>query len=559
MNPNLTPAASFTYKDLLLRKLYYSVMYSVLSQLIVLQIYVFFVNVNITSPVDWLKAAFNTYISPSTWLFIIPFISIVFAQSIICAKDYVFKATFCSTRFQKFIQVLSIHNLILLLFHMLIGGIQVWIFLSLGQGPYQNLIVNCHDKRYCLMEGTFFLVFSGLWTGMYFFIKFYINEKQLMFPVVQQSKLIQFKSIVMPTIKECLSLAVWPSTCFVILYYFWGKSTSKTVRNLLRFEINEKEDSTILIFVYLWLFTALYYFTMNLMRFFFNLFLTEPVEFQLNKQDNCLTLQEAINMPHLPIVQNLACLDLANLAKWSLIRRQVLFQLSLPGNHPHNWNFLVDNVLKLFNEYTELLNRTLDSPQKTVTSVPTPCSPQITKNKYQNLRNMSMNLMDENFVDVNTKSLPNINFFEPILMKLKQKLQNIWNIFKILFGINYFFGELPQANIQKCLANGQLIIWCSQSITDLICASLTEDRYGIAQKDLQIIITTLVNLKSSLEKLNKLSSLTRRDDFNYKMKNSVYLSVKRCLFRISYVFNEYLDSLRLSNDVLQQLQIYNRL
>lgn len=123
-------------------------------------------------------------------------------------------------------------------------------------------------------------------------------------------------------------------------------------------------------------------------------------------------------------------------------------------------------------------------------------------------------------------------------------------------------GELPQANIQKCLGNGHIIIWSTQGITDLACASLTEDQYGIVQKDLPGIIATLVQLKQSLDKLNKIPALSKKvagyDDFNFKMKGAVTMAVKRSLFNINKTFGKFLSDLPLNREVVMYLQTINK-
>ncbi|XP_018579436.1 nucleoporin NDC1 [Anoplophora glabripennis] len=561
MNTNLTSQQSFTYKDLLLRKLYYSVVCSVLSQLVLLQIYVFASNLNILHPVQWILSTFQVFTSISTWLFIIPFMTIIFAQSIICAKDYVFKPSYCSTRFQKLISVFSVHNLVLLILNVIVGATLVWLFLSLGGGQYQSLTYQCKGQNYCLQEGTFFLILSGFWMGLYYFVKVYISEKHLSFPVVYQRKVLQMKAQLLPLLKESFMLSLAPTAYFIVLYYVWGFTLREGF--ISSFGLLQEENSNgILIYFYLWTFGAIYYFNMNLMRFFFNLFLTEPIQFPLFKETNeSLCLQESINMSSLPIVQNLACLDLHNLAQWSKCRRRAFFTLSQPGGHPHNWNSLVENVLKLFNEYTELLNKSTLSVEKAKPSVP-PIAPPCTfqsPDKFRNLRNMTM-VSDnglEDFVNVTQEPLPVFTLPETVVMKLKQKISNLIAILKAVLGINFFFGELPQANIQKCLANGYLIIWTSQGIADIACSSLVEDPFGIVQKDLPGIVTTLVQLKQSLERLSKVPTLARKiagyDDFNYRMKAAVTMAVKRSLFSICLSFGNYLNEFPLSKDVLSHL------
>ncbi|CAH1107984.1 unnamed protein product [Psylliodes chrysocephalus] len=563
MNTNLTTTSAFTYKDLLLRKLYYSVVSSVLSQLVLLQIYVFLSNFNLLHPIDWVLVTLRTFASLSVWLFIIPFLTVIFAQSVICAKDYVFKSSYCSTRFQKFISAFSMHNLVLLLLHVLVGPMLIWLFLSLGGGDFQELTLrSVRGNAYVLNEGTFYLILSGFWTGFYYFIKVYISEKHLSFPVIQQRKWLQLKANLFPLLKDSFILSIWPTIYFIVIYFVWGKDLSTNFRNMLGLLPDDKTYG-VFINIYLWSFGALYYFNMNLMKFFFNVFLTEPVEFPLCKlSPDLLNLQESITMSDLPIVQNLACLDLYNLAQWSKPRRQLFYCLSQPGGHPHNWNALVENVLKVFKEYIELLNKSTETAEKIVKPVVCPPlqSPIQSPNKFRNFRNMS--LMSDSgmvdIVDVTHSTLPGISLPDTIFTKIKQNIFNFISLTKVILGIDFLFGELPEANIQKCLANGLIIVWTSQGITDLVCTAISEDTFGIIQKDIPVLITTLVQLKQNLDNLNKVPALTRKiagyDDFNCRMKGAVTTAVKRSLFNVHRTYNNYLNDFPLSKEVSLYLQ-----
>lgn len=453
----------------------------------------------------------------------------------------------------------------MLVLNTLVGVALIWLLLTLGGGEYNSLTLKCKDDKYCLNYAAFYILLSGFWNGFYYFVKVHMSEKHLVFPVVHQRKILQFKSQAFVLLKNSFTLSFAPTVYYIIFFYLWGDIFTNGFMDLFNLE-KDSGDSTVLISVYLWILAAIYYFNMNLMRFFFNLFLTEPVEFPICKLDeNSLYLQTSINMSNLPIVQNLACLDLYNLAQWSTLRRQVFFTLSQPGGHPHNWNSLVENVLKLMNEYSELLTKSTESVEATSKpAIPIIQSPFQSPDRFRNLRNMTLTtaspteVSEMNLIEKNPTTLPIFTLPEKLFGKLKQKIKDIVAVVKIVLGINFLFGELPQANIQKFLSNGHVIIWMSQGISELACASLAEDRYGIVQKDLPGIISALVQLKQNLDKLNKVPALTRKivgyEDFYFKMKAAVTVAVKRSLFNISISFGKYFNDLPLKKDVALYLQ-----
>ena len=62
--------------------------------------------------------------------------------------------------------------------------------------------------------------------------------------------------------------------------------------------------------------------------------------------DETPLLSEAL-ASDLPLLQLWACRDLCALAEQSAERRALIFSVSQPGNHPHNWNSIVSAVLPL--------------------------------------------------------------------------------------------------------------------------------------------------------------------------------------------------------------------
>ncbi|KAL3276663.1 hypothetical protein HHI36_012033 [Cryptolaemus montrouzieri] len=224
-------AVTFTYKDLLFRKLYNAIMCSVFSQLLILHLCLIIINGDLTNPLSWLKTSFQTFTSFTAWLYVIPHLVIIFAQCLICARDYVLCSSFSSTRFHKFFSIFSLHNLVLLLLHSLVGVLQVWLILSLAGGDYRRMTKTEDEKRSVLVEETFFLLIGGLWIGMYFFAKVYMSDKYLVFPVIQQKKLTQLKSNLLPLLKESFHLSLWPCLYFILFYYWWGNEMKKILHS----------------------------------------------------------------------------------------------------------------------------------------------------------------------------------------------------------------------------------------------------------------------------------------------------------------------------------------
>lgn len=552
-----------TYKDLLLKKLSQSVISSIGSQVVVILLYVFLCNFNIFHPVDTAVSTLIVFTSFSTWISLLPILGIIFAQSIICGKDYVYESSYNLTRIQQIISVFSIHNWLILLLNVIVGGTLMWLLMHLNGGS-GDLFTSASNTSY-LNESSLYLIVGGIWNGIYYFAKTFVSDKQLLFPILPQKKILQLKSKLWPLFKESCIMSIASCLFYIILYSIWGEVLYNKICHFFEVEQN-KNVMGIKIYIFLWLYATLYYYNMILMKTFFNLFLTEPVIFPLVKvSEPSLYLQESINMSNVPILQSLACFDLLTLAQWSKSRRGVLFTLSQPGGHPHNWNSLVENVLKLLTQYIDILNRSIatsETAAKTSSSeiVETIQSNLQFSNKFDNLRNMSLiaNPTGTDIIDLTRDSVPLSTFPKQLLEKCKKRIHEMVSILKIILGINFLFEKLPHANIQQLLYNGHVIIWSTQGIAELVCVSLCEDNYGIVQKDLPAILTTLINLKHSLDKLNKMPTLTKKaagsEDFNFKMKCALSSAVKRSLFNIYKTFESYINELPLNKDIINQLQ-----
>lgn len=550
--------STFSYKDLLFGKLNNAIICSIISQVLVLHICLVFIKGNLMNPLSWCTSYFNIVTSFSTWLYMVPHLSIIFAQCLICAKDYVLNSKYNVTRFQKLVSVLSLYNVVLLILYSLVGAVQVWIILSLNGGDYKR-ILQSDDKNTRLIEEPFFLIIGGLFTGVHFFGKVYLSDKRLPFPLISQTKMMQFKSRLISLVQESFRYSLNTSILYVLFYAIIGGELSKNFSYILGIEKTGEFQKAA--YFYHYLFSALYFFNMNIIKMFFKLFLTEPIAFPLEKSnENILTLQDAINMDNLPIVQSLACLDFYITSLWSPVRRQVFFKLSQPGGHPRNWNHLIESVLKLLTSYTELVEKTIGF-EKPLNKPKIEPICQLIQPKFQNLRNMTACYSPETYNVIDYKNSLNLINKKPddapktAIEKLFEKINQIFDVIKTLLGINYMFGQIPQAHIEKCLDYANVIVWTSQGVSEMVCASLKEDRYGIVQKDIPVILTALVTLNQILEKLHKSPNISKKMTGIENIRKIKFMisGIKRSLFNINQTFKPYLSEFPVNAEVLTYL------
>lgn len=566
-------------KEMLLWKLIYAVMCSVMSQVLFLIVFLFAMNFSILQPFVWVQLTIKTVTSFQTWLYLIPLSVIIFAQGVICSKEYVYENVYKTTRFLKFISFFSLRNLVMITLHILTGGLIVWLYLALLGGKYGSTYKIIENRR-VLVEESFFMLMNGFWIGLYYFIKtYYVNERSIIFPIIQQRKFLVIKSNIFSKLYQAGHEAIWPTIYFIVIYYYKGVKLREWIRTNLNLSL-EKESINLFDFVnsplliYSWLFSLLFIFTILCMRLYFEVFLTEQWTFPIESEfSHILTLKEGIAMNHYPIVQHQACLDLLKLSTWDPVRRQQLFTLSQPGGHPHNWNALLNEVLKLINDFSSDLNKAVDA-------ILLPLIPNLTKvdkvekdatsfekqeplfKSYSSpIRNMALP-KEEPAVDIiqvtyNQVLMDVKNFIKSITV---DKLKNLVGIIKKRSGYQYLFGDVPESRIYFLLSKGQPVIWAVQGLSFLSTASFSEDKYGVVQKDLVVIITNLILLKQNLDKLNKVSFVNRKsmqgEPIRMQLKTALRTAVRRSLYNIGNTFGEYVGQIPLTKEVNQQMQAF---
>ncbi|XP_044728606.1 nucleoporin NDC1 [Chrysoperla carnea] len=576
-------------KEILLWRLSTAVVWSVISQIFILTLFLAIVNLNILHPIDGLSIVFNTIFSWRTVFYLVPLAGITFAQGVICSKEYISGNPFLSTRFAIIINLLSIRSIILCGLHTLSGLMTVWLYLTLLQIQNYNSIVKicANGLLKCLNEPNLFLTISGLWIGFYYFIKEHlVSAKNIFFPVIEQNPFLQIKSTMFNLFSTSIFNASLPIGYYLLLFYVYGGYLRNYVLSLSYLEFEDQPLDSIqglfqpTLILCAWLFASLFVFTMSSMELLFKVNLTRQHNFPITTPSTTvLTLSEAICLGKLPIIQHLACLDLFKLAANDMARRASIFTLSQPGGHPYNWNSIVTASLCLINDYTESLQQVtteeiiepnvpkkLDPPQSFTKSyeplIPSPNSKSINyEPTVYRLRNMGCTKYPEQTQDfgetmeIIQKKYP----LTDLLNKIRTKIQGYLNSIP---GVNYFFGELRDAKIKYILSQGQPIVWTVQGLSMLASKSYFEDSYGIVHKDLPAIITSLVRLSQCLEKISKTTSiaLTRktssREQYYGQMQTTLKSAVKRSLYNVCNTFGPFINEFSLPTDVKLQVMTF---
>ncbi|CAK9829959.1 Nucleoporin Ndc1 [Anthophora retusa] len=561
------------YKELLMQRMFLAIISNIVVQFFLVTFLVLITNLN-TDYTSWIQNTWTTITSLRMWSYFGVLATVTFFQGVICSKSYSNVPPYLKSRFIKFCEIFTSQNILLCTLHIIIGSLLIWLHLSIKGGTYSFLMTECNIiYGTCLIEEHYFLFLSGFWSGLYFFLKTSIfHTKYLRFPIIYSSKLSRFKAGICSMLPSLMAQCIWPTLYYLIGYYFLGSNCRSTILFLASAQLESKPLDSIptllnmsLVFQ-LWLYQLVFILTINSMYLLFELHLTEWVPFEF-KQNNVfsndvsgMTLIEALSMDKVPIIQHLGYLDLITIAQKDKMRRRTLFTLSQPGGHPYNWNCVVEKCTVLIKKFSDDLNEALIKAQEPPSCVPNSMLMASVSKSHKEYVYHMRNLTKENITvtteQCDTKTVDND------LKQLGQKfVKEKWNNFLTYLLskplISYIFGEIEGGKVCHILFNGQSVIWAAEAISSLAVLSLNEDSYGIAQKDLPLIINTLLGLKQALDKLQKSFIMAKRQDgddrFSLQNYHSLRAATKRSLYRIVTSFETYICDMALEFTTMEQL------
>ncbi|XP_043512566.1 nucleoporin NDC1-like [Frieseomelitta varia] len=281
-----------------------------------------------------------------------------------------------------------------------------------------------------------------------------------------------------------------------------------------------------------------------------------------NIDESGMTLPEILSIDKVPIMQHLGYLDLVTITQKDKARRSVLFTLSQPGGHPYNWNCVVEKCTSLIKKFSDDLNACI-KPQEPKLSLCAPSSTitDISVFQKQYIYHMRNLIKEEIPICTEQSDMKKDVDSELYIQKfIKTKWNNFLTYLLSKRLIAYIFGEIEGGKVCHILFNGQTVIWAADAISSLAVLSLNEDSYGIAQKDLSLIINTLLTLKQILDKLQRTNLMTKKqygdDKFIKQIFHSLRAAAKRSLYRIVTNFEIYIGDLELETTTIEQLHSF---
>jgi nucleoporin NDC1 len=349
---------------------------------------------------------------------------------------------------------------------------------------------------------------------------------------------------------------------------------------------------------YSWLAVLFADFLFSLPQLLFTVYYTEPSVFPIETtyelmHDKCL--HNAISCNAHPLLQYLACLDLCRLSKFSPVRRQQVFSLSCLGGQPANWINIRTSCLEQLNCFIDSLisyGSTAHSDSLGTSYVGAPpvtvkaagakfafpssgLTPRITGANYSDLSggdrlytNLGTPVPVGDVTGMKTLTHRHIGKGQtaspPMQPPMEGRPQGIFS--KLLCNflvkvhqqriIAYLVQETPENASRHLFADAQKYIFIVDGLSHIVCASLTEDMYGVVQSSLSVILSTLLDMLEAVDKHLKLCPISLRrprllsvgsaEQLDVVLRFALRASIKSAIYRIVATFRHHLNSVDLS-------------
>ncbi|CAK1579374.1 unnamed protein product [Parnassius mnemosyne] len=550
------------------QRLVKAVLWNIVLQTLLAALLVFVIQVNPLHPLSWIISTFHDIFSWKMCLNVVLLGLVSFFQAYVYGSYYTIQRPKNFTRFSIFLNTFTMQNIIFGILYSLNGYFAMSLYSSLAGSNYNVLKKKCEQyDGQCLSEQSLFLQFGGMWMGLYYFLQVHIfGTTVLTFPHIYQEKLQQIKLVVSHIISTGFRKSFVPVLYFCIFYYLWGSKPRNVVSDVYSLYLEDPPlDNVVImlttgIYIGLWFYTSLFFISVYTMRTIFNIVLTEPMKFPI-ESDNKLTLCNALAQTS-KFNKYLAALDLKIMSMTDANRRSEIFILSQPGGHPRNWNNLLEKCMSIINEFNKELDiihgdGSAGEPDSSYSiqlkNTGTNAS-SLTSSLYSSpLRNMAQSpqlllLKDHN------KNKTDDTFSNAVKEEFNNFIQRLCQ----KPGISYFFGELTDTRLKFLLIQSQPLVWTCEGLATIVAASLKEDKYGIVQSDLPVVITALINLKQKLDKLIKPGLVPRKhfvnDGFALRLRSALISSVKRSLYKIVITFSKFIHEIPLEHEIQMAIQ-----
>ena len=470
--------------------------------------------------------------------------------------------------------------------HAICGGVLARSYLGLVAASSTwslNLLVDVDDGVRRLNESHLFLVLSGVFSGACLWRDFHFgNRNLLVFEVIERKGWAQLRSAFKAIFRHSAINAALNLRWFVLAYVAFGRRIALTLATVMRlhsttFASDVTEDSWLWslplgAFGTLWsLFQVRLIFWAVLLNLFIYFSVSSAVHvhlFELKRRlkfeiEGAFNLCEALNAKKNPLLRHLAFIEFSDLTLNAPELRQQLYKLSQPGGHPRNFKGVSDAAINVIEDFTqELVNAS--KLFKTTGSNYSGASLTASANTSAisaNLRLRTHLISSQAKTPSCDGQAPNANVVGKVgncLAKIRDKIA----LFIKMSSVSSAHHQYADQQVRTVFgAYGQLVISAVESLSQLAAAAVAEDRFGVVQRDLNKIITTMIGLQQTVERHKGLTTSLKRSNFEIRdvqLKQELRDAIKTALFRTCAAYGDSLRAIRLPDDVSKQLINYTQ-
>jgi nucleoporin NDC1 len=439
-------------------------------------------------------------------------------------------------------------------------------------------------------------------------VRYYLlKESFMVFPSIQQHKLFRLRGHVTSHVREALTRTLGGLRYFYPLYFLLGYYPRNRVIRLLGLQLRDDVRLTSLSSLMdLGLFTSLlvagttihvgWSFGLRIFR----TFQTQAVQFPVVATfsgDRDRTLAVSLTSRASPLVRCLGFLDLHQLALHSHSRRAEVFSLDVDGK-PEVWEVVSRECLALVHDLTSRLTAkegrvstagpasSSPPPSSASPTAPSPTSslnggspamssekgwhelpagvlapPGVSRRMASSEKTRLWSYSPPGLVETQTTP-PAPPKPHPRLVEVKKRTgDNLTSLLKRTRDnlrntpfFHYFLSEFPGAKSQELFFDSKLQVWAITGISQLAVTSYTEDQYGVVQRTLPHILSTLIVLSKEMDRhvkaplSNAKSTRDARLALEMNGKFAVKTAVQTSLHSLAVTFIKEMRSLQLTEE-----------
>jgi len=307
---------------------------------------------------------------------------------------------------------------------------------------------------------------------------------------------------------------------------------------------------------------------------FYKIFLTQEYSFILKSDfidEHSLLLQESL-LSENQLLRHLAFLDLCHIGKFDSKRRKEIFEITIPGGHPENWNVVLDQCLLVIAESAKRFHRANEEEAK------------INQSKAHDVA------YQQRFIAPNQDKSPELShetlrrhvLFSPakdwtsteeVAADVPPEHRTSYHRLKGAASsktssiLSTLFDERTEFKSESMFQDYQIVIWTLEALSSLVSASYHEDTYGVVQRTLPQILVALMSfleaielyLKNSVKDeralMHKITEFQKRKDSSNNAQ-SYKLAVQTSIYKISSQFGPNLESVRIPREYRKRLDAF---